>query len=53
MEVKILTGDRDAFQLASEKVSIWYTKGGYRISMILIPSNSGKVWGDTWRINRC
>lgn len=28
MEVKILTGDRDAFQLASEKVSIWYTKRG-------------------------
>lgn len=28
LEVNIITGDRDAFQLASDQVMIWYTKKG-------------------------
>jgi DNA polymerase-1 len=28
MQVKILTGDRDAFQLASDLTTVWYTKKG-------------------------
>lgn len=28
VQVKILTGDRDAFQLASDLTSVWYTKKG-------------------------
>lgn len=28
LKINIITGDRDAFQLASDKTSIWYTKRG-------------------------
>lgn len=41
LEVNILTGDRDAFQLASDQVSIWYTKKGISdIDKI----DKGEVW---------
>ena len=44
-EAAILTGDRDSFQLVTEKVTVWFTKKGISELVMLTPENLKENYG--------
>ena len=44
-EAAILTGDRDSFQLVTEKVTVWFTKKGISELIMLTPDNLKENYG--------